>query len=234
MGREFQAALWFLTEDSWFSEDGKLRDWVFPMGWIQCHSRGMEELQAPGKELGYGGRLFPPCWKIPGELHHSQPSGQKFGNSAVTWTEIPALSNLGKSRNPGFLSGRDLKTHPIPWVGSTEHSRPQIYRQANLRPEFQQESRFLKGINAGYSGRSHPEPVEIPADFCGAARGPWEAFPAFDSLADPFFFWELGKAFPGFSPFPVFPAGSVPSDSSSLCFPALAPEIQGMQMILSL
>lgn len=49
-----------------------------------------------------------------------------------------------------------------------------------------------------------------------------------------FFFWELGKAFPGFSPFPVFPAGSVPSDSSSLRFPALAPEIQGMQMIPSL
>lgn len=39
MGREFRAALWFLTENSWFSKEGKLRDCVFPVGWIQRHSR---------------------------------------------------------------------------------------------------------------------------------------------------------------------------------------------------
>lgn len=219
----------FLVFWEWKAEGGKE---IFPTGWIQCRSRGMEgghwSSQTSGKELGYRGRLFP---ALRGEIWEFCRDVEKV------WIEIPALLKLGASWNPRFLLGKGLKAHPVPWTGNPEHSRPGIHREANLRLWFQQEFQVLKGINAGYSRRSHPRTIlswwKFQQFLWSSSRSLGSVFLLFLFFFFPAFFWELWKAFPGFYPFPLFPVGSVPFDSSSLCFPALIPEMQGMQMILS-
>lgn len=75
--------------------------------------------------------------------------------------------------------------------------------------------------------QDNPELVKIPAVFVEQLKVLGKLFPAFFLFF--FFFLLFWGAVKGFYPSPLFPVGSVPFDSSSLCFP----EIQGMQMILS-
>lgn len=146
-GREFQAALCFLAGNSWKAEGGKE---IFPSGWIQRVGGWTLELQTSGKELGYGGRLFP---ALRGEIW------EFFHDVEKVWIEIPALLKPGASWNPRFLLGKSLKAYPVPWTENPEHSRPGIHRGATLRLWFQQEFQVLKGIKAGYSRRSHPRTI---------------------------------------------------------------------------
>lgn len=84
-GREFQAALCFLAGNSWKAEGGKE---IFPAGWIQRVGGWTLELQTSGKELGYGGRLFP---ALRGEIW------EFFHDVEKVWIEIPALLKPGAS-----------------------------------------------------------------------------------------------------------------------------------------